>query len=288
MQTLPNVKEEKGTRATARLGQINFINSLPVIVPMMRHCDNLRAQIVLATPSELNRQYAENKLDLGAMSSFFYLQSNDMQLVQGLSISSVGPVGSVLFFSKKDPRQLTNCRVAVPMSSATSINLLRVLLLEQFGVQPILVNAASPDLEREDLDGALVIGDRALLVDPAWSAKFLRLDMGAWWFENYHLPMTFGVWAAKTKWAESNPEMFIDLSAALVLAAKEGLSIDLEKVIDQSMERLPLSRIRLQKYFKEELNFEFGASHQKGLELYRDLCQKYKLFKSSQSHEFIG
>jgi chorismate dehydratase len=283
MQTLPNVKEEKGTRAPARLGQINFINSLPVVVPMMRQCDRFNAQIVLATPSELNLQYSQNKLDLGAMSSFFYLQSNDMQLVPGISISSVGAVGSVLFFSKKEPHELDNCRVSVPMSSATSINLLRVLLLEQFGINPVLVNSVAPDLENDDLDGALVIGDRALLVDPAWTAKFHRLDMGSWWFENYHLPMTFGVWAAKTKWAEANPELFLELSEALVSAARDGLSIDLDRVIDQSMERLPLSRLRLQKYFKDELNFEFSAAHEKGLELYRNLCHKHNLFNHSHS-----
>ncbi len=283
MQTLPNVKEDKGTKALARLGQINFINSLPVVVPMLRHCDEIKARIILGTPAELNRQYAHNKLDLGAMSSFFYLESSDMQLLPDLSISSIGAVGSVLFFSKKDPKELGNCRIAVPMSSATSINLLRVLLLEQFGVEPILVNAAAPDLDRSNLDGALVIGDRALLVDPDWSGKFQRWDMGAWWFENYHLPMTFGVWAAKTKWVESNPELFAEISSALVRARQEGLSTDLEQVIEQSMERLPLGHDRLHKYFTEELNFEFSPAHRKGLDLYRDLCRKHKLFTSNPS-----
>lgn len=283
MQTLPNVKEEKDTRALARLGQINFINSLPVVVPMLRHCDEIQARIVLGTPAELNKQYAQNKLDLGAMSSFFYLESSDMQLLPDLSISSIGAVGSVLFFSKRDPKELGNCRVAVPMSSATSINLLRVLLLEQFGVEPILVNAAAPDLDRSNLDGALVIGDRALLVDPDWTGKFQRWDMGAWWFENYHLPMTFGVWAAKTEWAKSNPELFAEISSALVRARQEGLSIDLEQVIAQSMERLPLGRERLHKYFTEELNFEFSPAHRQGLELYRDLCRKHNLFTPNPS-----
>lgn len=235
MQTLPNVKEDKNRQARARLGQINFINSLPVIVPMMRHCDTSKAEIILGTPAELNKQYAENLLDLGAMSSFFYLQTSDMQLVPGISISSVGEVGSVLFFSKKPVAELSKCRIAVPMSSATSINLLRVLLKEEFDVEPLLVNASAPDLDRDDLDGALVIGDRALLVDPEWAQKYHRLDMGAWWFSNYQLPMTFGVWAAKTAWVESNPELFSEISAALVQARKDGITIDLDRVIEQSM-----------------------------------------------------
>lgn len=283
MQTLPNVKEDQNTKALARLGQINFINSLPVVVPMLRHCDEIKARIIFGTPSELNKQYAQNQLDLGAMSSFFFLESSDMQLVPDLSISSIGAVGSVLFFSKKEAKDLANCKIAVPMSSATSINLLRVLLLEHFGVVPNLVNAAAPDLDSSDLDGALVIGDRALLVDPDWTSKFKRWDMGSWFFDTYQLPMTFGVWAAKTKWVEANPQAFAEISAALVRARQEGVSTALDQVIAESMKRLPMSRERLHKYFTEELNFEFTPAHSKGLELYRTLCQKYKLFKSNQS-----
>ncbi|HEY9733976.1 MAG TPA: menaquinone biosynthesis protein [Drouetiella sp.] len=283
MQTLPNVKEDQNTKALARLGQINFINSLPVTVPMLRHCDEIKARIIFGTPSELNKQYAQNKLDLGAMSSFFYLESSDMQLLPELSISSIGAVGSVLFFSKKDPKKLDKCKIAVPMSSATSINLLRVLLLEQFGVEPVLVTAAAPDLDRSNLDGALVIGDRALLVDPDWTSKFQRWDMGAWWHETCNLPMTFGVWAAKVGWVEKNPETFSDICAALVRARQEGLTTALEQVIAESMERLPLSHDRLHQYFTEELNFEFTPAHKEGLELYRSLCQKHHLFSSNPS-----
>lgn len=281
MQTLPNVKEDQNTRALARLGQINFINSLPVVVPMLRHCDEIKARIVFGTPSELNSQYAQNKLDLGAMSSFFYLESCDMQLLPDLSISSIGAVGSVLFFSKKDLKDLGNCKIAVPMSSATSINLLRVLLMEHHGVEPLLVPAESPDLDCRDLDAALVIGDRALLVDPDWTSKFQRWDMGAWWYQTYNLPMTFGVWAAKNSWVESNRETFSEISDALVRARQEGLSTALDQVIAESMERLPLNRERLRKYFIEELNFEFTAAHRKGLDLYLSLCHKYQLFSSN-------
>jgi len=281
MQTLPNVKEDQNIRALARLGQINFINSLPVVVPMLRHCDEIKARIVFGTPSELNSQYAQKKLDLGAMSSFFYLESSDMQLLPDLSISSIGAVGSVLFFSKKDLKDLGNCKIAVPMSSATSINLLRVLLQEHHGVEPHLVPAESPDLDCSDLDAALVIGDRALLVDPDWTSKFQRWDMGAWWHQTYNLPMTFGVWAAKNSWVESNEETFSEISEALVRARQEGLSTALDEVIAESMERLPLSRERLRKYFIEELNFEFTPAHRKGLDLYRSLCRKHQLFTSN-------
>ncbi|HEY9677112.1 MAG TPA: menaquinone biosynthesis protein [Drouetiella sp.] len=281
MQTLPDVKEEQSRKAPARLGLINFINSLPVAIPLLKRCHEIKADIVLGTPSELNKQYADNKLDLGAMSSFFFLESGDMQLLPEISISSVGAVGSVLFFSKKNPADLDKCRIAVPKSSATSINLLRVLLKEDYGVEPILTTEAAPDLERDVFDAALVIGDRALLVDPEWTTKYHRLDMGSWWFSNYKLPMTFGVWAAKNAFVEDNNELFSELCQTHIRARKEGLTADLDAVIDESIERLPMTRERLQKYFLEELNFEFTPAHDEGLKLYRSLCQKHGLLDSN-------
>jgi len=281
MQTLNTAKQGQTATKVARLGQINFINSLPVVVPLLRQVNDLQARIVLGTPSELNRLYAENKLDLGAMSSFFYLKSNlpepTMTLIKGLSISSIGAVGSVLFFSKRKLSDLKDAKIAVPQSSATSINLLHVLLQEEFGITATFVAAQKPDLKDDEIDAALVIGDRALSVDEEWSHRYLRVDMGEWWYRNYRLPMTFGVWAARNDWAAAHENTFEELSVVLKRSAEIGLTSGLPDVIAESMARLAFSQQRLQRYFLRELNFDFSQEHERGLLLYRDLCLKHRL-----------
>ena len=49
------------------------------------------------------------------------------------SYYATGPVNSVMLFSPCPPDQLAGQKIALTSESATSINLLRVLLLEFFG-----------------------------------------------------------------------------------------------------------------------------------------------------------
>jgi chorismate dehydratase len=219
------------------------------------------------------------------MSSFFYLKSNRpdaaMTLIKGLSISSIGAVGSVLIFSKRELRQLKHCKIAVPQSSATSINLLHVLLQEEFGITATFVTAQKPDLSNQQVDAALVIGDRALSVDEEWSQRYLRVDMGDWWYRNYRLPMTFGVWAARNEWVAANKNSFAELSGVLTRSAQIGLTSGLDDVIEESMRRIAFSRERLERYFLRELDFDFSEAHERGLLLYRDLCVKHGLLTAA-------
>ena len=85
-----------------QLGLINYVNSLPVVLPIAQEMITLRATIHHGTPAQLNEGYLQGSLDLGAMSAFFYLQQGGLTLMPHLSISSNGPVGSVLFFFKVD------------------------------------------------------------------------------------------------------------------------------------------------------------------------------------------
>jgi predicted solute-binding protein len=150
-------------------------------------------------------------------------------------------------------------------------------LKEEFGIAASFVTAQKPDLDDDDVDAALVIGDRALSVDEEWSARYLRVDMGHWWHQNYRLPMTFGVWAARSDWAAANENIFARLSEVLKNSAQIGLTSGLNDVIEESRKRLAFSPERLQRYFLHELNFEFSPEHERGLLLYNDLCLKHGL-----------
>lgn len=260
-----------------RLGQIAFINCLPVVLPVEKGHVDVAAQVVYASPTELNLSYAKGALDLGAMSSFFYLDNGGMELIPDLSISSDGQVGSVLFFSKVSTHNLNGARVSVPASSATSVNLLRILLLEQLGVKPEFVVEAEPDLDDGKTMAALLIGDRALAFDGDWSNRFWRADLGQWWRIQTGLPMVFGVWAARRHWAAAHQEQLLAISQALRSSADLGLSTLFPLVMNEARNRTALPPNRIQRYYHEELNFQLTPRHLKGLELFRQLCQQYGL-----------
>jgi chorismate dehydratase len=269
--------EKRESALLPRLGQISFINNLPIVLPIQRGLVELAAETTYANPAELNEAYAKGLLDVGAMSSFFYLQQPDFKLVETVSISCVKEVGSVLFFCKKPPQELDGSVVAVPSSSATSINLLQVLLRERHGVSVTLQVEAKPDLRDERFSGALVIGDHALHVDQEWSTLFHRIDLGQWWHSDTGLPMVFGVWAATKHWHDKNSDQFNQLSVALAQAAELGLGRQFSEVVSVAGERTGLNQATLRHYYKEQLNYEMTPEHREGLEQYRRLCVKHGL-----------
>jgi chorismate dehydratase len=263
-----------------RLGQLSFINTLPVTIPFEKNHMQLPAIITTGTPMELNQGYAKGQLDLGAMSSFFYLQQQDLVLLPDVSISCDGPVGSVLFFSKVSPDKLHNARIAVPSSSATSVNLLRVLLKEHFNISVTCITSCQPALDDPATSGALVIGDRAMEVDANWSNLAWRADLGQWWSNQYGLPMVFGLWAAREQWVNANQEQFTQVSSMLGQAALRGLSDLFGAVMTEAAKRTGFETHVLQRYYKQQLNFEFTTRHHQGLNLFRALCLKHGFLQS--------
>ncbi len=265
-----------------RLGQISFINCLPVVLPIEKGHVELPAQTFYASPAELNRAYSGGNLDLGAMSSFYYLEKGGLQLIPDLSISSDGPVGSVLFFSKVSPHKLNDARIAVPSSSATSVNLLRILLLEQLNIRPQIVIENEPSLDNPKTAGALLIGDRALAFDGDWANKYWRADLGQWWRIQTGLPMVFGLWAARNDWVTGHQTQFQSVSAALRNARDFGLNSLLPVIVNEATNRTALPQSRLQRYYQTELNFQFTKRHHDGLQLFHELCQHHGLLAAQK------
>lgn len=260
-----------------RLGQINYINSLPIALPIARGLVSLDADVHFGTPQQLNHRYAQKSLDLGVMSAFFFLENNALNLIPHLSISSVGPVGSVLFFCKSELKKSGPLRIEASDASATSVNLLSVLLRDEFNVEPRFSYCPTPDLISADVDGVLVIGDYALAVDGQWSKLGERFDLGEWWTSRFNLPMVFAVWAARFDWQAAHTNECQSIAASLQAALALGLGTAFDQVIAEAGARSGLPAHRLEKYFRQELNFSFSAEHQAGLNRYKSLCEKYGL-----------
>lgn len=237
---------------------------------------DLNADITEDTPANLNSGYSTGILDLGAMSSFYYLSNEkDLILLPGLSISTKAKVGSVLFFCKNPLED--GCRIVVPTASATSVALLRLYLANVHAVKAKIISSARPDLAGGDIDAALVIGDRALTVDALWSEEADRIDLGEWWSTNFNTPMVFGVWAARKDWFAANTDAFECLGGHLRAARDLGLRSLFAQVLDQAQERTSLSRKRLERYFLEELDYSLTKEHLKGLSLFRNKLKEHSI-----------
>ena len=143
---------------TLVVGHITYANCAPFF-HHLADC-GFAGRIVPGVPAELNGRLAAGSIDVSPSSSFEYARHwRDYLLLPGLSISAAGPVRSVLLFADRPPEALEGAEIALTGESATSVNLLRVLLREFYGLQR--VRFAVPDGPVEPLVAA---GRPALLI----------------------------------------------------------------------------------------------------------------------------
>lgn len=278
---LPKISDRAGRQELrkAQVGEILFANCLPITWPLEQGLVSIDGDITFGTPNALNKLFASNKLDAGAMSSFYYLANPHLQLMPAISIACTGAVGSVLFFSKCAPSELLKAqgRILGSAQSATSVNLLRVLMHHHYQYDIPLTSEETPDIEEDGAVGALVIGDRALEIDERWSQKYHRIDLAQWWVETFNLPMVFGVWAATRDWASERPQEFARMVDAHVEARDMGMGSHFDTILAEAVTRTGLSKERLRHYYFNELDFSFTAEHSRGMELYFKLCADLNL-----------
>lgn len=252
-----------------RLGSVAFINSLPVDLGLLSGRVPVNADVVCATPAELNRRMLVGEIDLGPVSAFWYAENRDtLRLLPQLSISSESGVQSVLLFSRKPLAEIGGRRIAVTTEGRTTPVLLEILCRQRHGFTPTLETSASPlsQLDR-GADAALVIGDEALESRATLEAAGYRaIDLAEEWRAWTGLPFVFAVWAVRRDVFESRADEVLEAWRALLRSKAWGIE-NRGEVLAEAGRRVSLERPDLEKYFSR-LRYDFDGKLQKGLSLY--------------------
>lgn len=224
-------------------------------------------EFVRGVPADLNARLLAGELDLTLISSIEFLRHRHaLVALPDFSIATLGAVRSVMLFHWEPWEALEGASIAVTTDSATSVELLRVLLAAS-GVAARLVPAGS-DLDRMlgQHPAALLIGDPALEEAArrrAVNGRYpLVTDLGEAWYRLTGLPFTFAVWAARRDAPPSER-----LTAQLRAARERGLG-HLAAVAEReaAARRLPVTVVQRYlhnfRYYLEgpdrEGLFEFG------------------------------
>jgi chorismate dehydratase len=179
------------------MGRIAFLNVLPVYHALEAGIIAHDHELVRGAPAELNRRMAAGELDAASVSCVEYARRPERYLLlRDLSISSDGPVRSVLLLSRFPVEALQGGSILLSAQSHTSVLLLRLLLAEVYGVTRFTTASgqAGEELEAGRFpDAFLTIGDEALRLGKHPRYPY-RLDLGQVWRERTGLPFVFGLW----------------------------------------------------------------------------------------------
>ena len=243
-------------RQSLRIGCVKYLNARPLIY-------GWPSNIVLDHPSALCAQLARGELDVALVSSFEFLRNPIYRIVDGISISSDGPVYSVVVAHVGEINEVE--QIELDPAAETSGNLLRCLLGE-LKMRPRFVATSTSGLGKST--ARLLIGNQAIRFRQEHASEFRFWDLGEQWKKLVGLPFVYALWLVRPEVVD--PKSIADQLRAL---RDQNLS-NIGNLIANESE---FDRAFCDRYYREHLRFSFGEREKHGLRAFHNLCQKYAL-----------
>lgn len=246
----------------ARIGMVNFINTAPLYTFWQQRAHPAEWVVVEGAPTTLNRMLRAGELDLGFVSSHEYAARPDLyRLLDGISISASGAVGSVFLFTRLPLAQLAGKRVGLSSQSQTSVALVKIILEQLHQVLPLYSeHAAGAGLE--GLDALLAIGDEALRLRRGGGFAHC-LDLGEIWRSHTGLPFVFAVWAVRDAFYRQHPETVEEIRRELLTCVRLGAE-ELPAVCRQVAPRIPMEVDACERYLRG-IEYDLAEAKKEGL-----------------------
>ena len=243
---------------SVRVGCVKYLNARPLI-------RGWPGNVEFDHPSALCQRLAKGQLDVALVSSFEFLRNSIYRIVDGVSISSDGPVYSVVVAHRGEFSNIGE--IELDPASETAVNLLRCLLAE-LGLSARLTGGTP---ESEGLPRArLIIGDQAIRFRKNHADPFQFWDLGEQWKKLTGLPFVYALWLIRPEVADANS------IAQRLRALRDKNLADIPGVMaDVAVNNRAITREFLDRYYHEHLRFVFGTPEKQGLQIFSDLCAKH-------------
>lgn len=249
MTTMP------GDEKTFRIGSVPYLNAAPLT-------RDLPGELIFATPAKLAEMLHRDELDAALVSVAEVLFTGRYDILDGISIASLGEVYSVILAHKKPLAEVKE--VFCDTASITSVSLLKVLLAER-GLKPAFKPLESYEAAKEK-DFVLLIGDQAIEFQRSPHQHEI-FDLGYAWLELTNLPFVYAVWALRR--GVDNRELRNELRAAKRFGMETlDYLIENRTEFDEDFRR---------DYFEWHIHFHLGEDEKKAIAKFCDLLRKHNL-----------
>ena len=232
-----------------RIGCVKYLNARPLI-------HGWSGAVDFDHPAALCRKLELGDLDVAMVSSLEFLRRPIYRIVDKISISSRGPVYSVLVAHREELSRIQE--IKLDPASETSVALLRCLLAQR-GLNPRLVLWHR---HPADATARLLIGDQAIRFRKKHS-DYRLWDLGEEWKNAINLPFVFALWLIR-------PE--IEKAKEIADALRRLRDHNLENLDDLVSTQSEISPASCRKYYREHLFFDFGEREKAGLREFHHHC----------------
>jgi chorismate dehydratase len=264
----PRQRGDDPGQAIIRIGHFNFLNGYPLYYGLDKGRGWNCFELVRGVPTTLNRLLLEGRLDISPISSIEYAANTAaLVLFPRISITADGAVDSIRLIARRPLEEITS--VALTGQSATSVVLLKILLKQRYGIEPLYVplSTSAEEALASGHDAVLLIGDQALgaFYQGQWQQSF---DLGELWKEFTGLPMVFALWAVRRSFFKERPDETLEVQDRLLYSV-EYCREHWDEVVAAAAEEYQFGPELLRSYFSK-LRYDFTDEYVSGLaEFYR-------------------
>jgi chorismate dehydratase len=239
-----------------RIGCVKYLNARPLI-------RGWRHQVDFDHPSALCKRLASGELDVALVSSFEFLRNPIYRIVDNVSISSAGPVYSVVVAHSGDISEIDE--IELDPAAKTSGNLLRCLLAK-LDLAPRFIRSSTSRITARR--ARLLIGDQAIRFRQKHLEKFHFWDLGEQWNTLAGLPFVYALWLVR-------PEVIdVELIANRLRALRDKNLANIDSLIAEEKD---FDHNFCSRYYRENLRFSFGKKEREGLRIFQKLCERHEL-----------
>jgi predicted solute-binding protein len=245
-----------------RIGCVKYLNARPLI-------RGWPGAVAFDHPSTLCKQLASGELDVALVSSFEFLRNPIYQIVDNVSISSDGPVYSVVVAHRGELSKVE--QIEIDPASETAANLLRSLTVElglEWRFVRGVVEPADSAGSLPETNAQLLIGDQAIRFRHSCGEKFQFWDLGAEWKKLVGLPFVYALWLIRPEFGDAKT-----IATRLRVLRDQNLA-DLDELIAEETE---FTHEFCSRYYRQHLRFTFGQKEKEGLKAFGGLCTKHGL-----------
>jgi chorismate dehydratase len=247
-----------------RVGQIDYANCTPIFAYLKNAFDCRNYRFIRGVPSHLNGMLSSGEIDVCPSSSIeFAKYPLKYLLLPDLSVSSIGPVKSVLLFSRLPLEELNRQTVGLTTESATSVNLLKIVLGKFYGYDNCFIKMKTSTIDSlSEFPAILLIGDTALKTGLQCNKCVHVYDLGELWYKFTGLPFVFALWLVREETAVKLKREVQTLCSRLCFSKK--MACTSFETIASGCEEEWISESEMISYWKT-ISYDLSLHHLEGL-----------------------
>lgn len=272
-----------------RIGRIEYANCTPLFLQLEDLLTQDAVEVVRGVPAELNARLAEGLIDVCISSSIEYIRNpGRYAILPDNCIGSDGAVKSVLLFSHRPVDQLVNEEILVTAESATSVILLRILLIKFWQVHGCRLTPTAVPWQEAVRHGKalLLIGDSALKAADSGLDGYCY-DLGEAWKQLTGLPFVYALWLVNRS-SVKGKELFLKQFEELLGKARDNLFSAADQLAAQAAEASWIQQDQLADYWRHAITYRLDAAHVAGLQQFYRLAVELGLVEENHELEFLA